>query len=160
MAGKPLIDCAEIDLSSVVLDARGLDRYLKQSGRFRMLDGILFEDAETKLVVGYKDVRADEWWAEDHIPGRPMFPGALQVELAAQIASYHYIAHSNGEMGEKFVGFGGVNNARFRRVVEPDCRIIVVARLTQESRRMFRYQTQALVDGALVSEAEILGVVI
>ena len=52
------------------------------------------------------------------------------------------------------MGFGGVDNARFRKVVEPDCRIILAALLKQQSRRMFRFQTQGFVRGVLVFENE------
>lgn len=161
MPGKPLIDCTEMDLSQEVVAREELEGWLKQRGRLWMLDGILHADTERRLVVGYKDIRSDDWWAEDHIPGRPMFPGALQIETAAQLASYNFLTSRVGdEVGERFVGFGGVENARFRGVVEPECRLIIVARLVRASARMFRYQTQGFVDGQIVFEAEILGVII
>ncbi|MCP3915587.1 MAG: beta-hydroxyacyl-ACP dehydratase [bacterium] len=158
----PLIDFESIDLSQEVLDQEGLKRFLKQRDRFLMLDGILHEDVEGKLTVGYKDIRADDWWAPDHIPGRPMFPGALQVETAAQISSYDYSAHRlDGSLDDgKFVGFGGVDNCRFRRLVQPDCRMIFAIYLAKHSRRMFRYQAQGFVENELVFEAEILGVLV
>ena len=161
MAGKPLIDCTEMDLSQEVVPRDELEGWLKQRGRFWMLDGILHIDNEQRLVVGHKNIHADDWWAEDHIPGRPMFPGALQIETAAQLASYNFMTFKGDEdLGERFVGFGGVDKARFRGVVEPECRLIIAARLIRSSARMFRYQTQGFVDGQLVFEAEILGVII
>ena len=38
-----------------------------------MLDGIVYADAEKHLIMGYKDVREDEFWVPGHIPGRPIF---------------------------------------------------------------------------------------
>ena len=124
-------DLSSLDLETVVVDARGLDPYLRQTGRFRMLDGVLYEDPAAGLAVGYKDIRGEDWWAQDHVPGRPMFPGALQIEAAAQLASYDYSVHRlEGPLPEdKFVGFGGVEKARFRRAVLPDCKLILTSQL-------------------------------
>jgi 3-hydroxyacyl-[acyl-carrier-protein] dehydratase len=161
MASAPFFDLSSIDLDRVVADSTVLDRYLRQTGRFRMLDGILHEDVGP-ILVGYKDIKGDDWWAVDHVPGRPMFPGALQIETAAQLAAYDYAAHRlDGAIADdKFVGFGGVEGARFRRLVQPDCKMIFVSNLVKKSRRMFRYQTQGFVDDALVFEADIIGVLV
>ncbi|MEZ5974344.1 MAG: 3-hydroxyacyl-ACP dehydratase FabZ family protein [Planctomycetota bacterium] len=160
MATAPILDLSTLDLDTVLVGPRELDAHLKQAGRFRMLEGILHEDVEGGVLVGFRDIRSEDWWAKDHIPGRPLFPGALQIEAAAQLAAYDYSAHRlDGELGNKFVGFGGVENARFRGSVEPECRLHLVSRLKKASRRMFRYEVQALVENQLVFEAEILGVI-
>ncbi len=161
MASTPLIDLDSIDLETVLVGPRDLDPFLKQSGRFRMLEGVLHEDVENGLLVGYRDITADDWWAKDHIPGRPLFPGALQIETAAQLSAYDYSAHRNTTPLPEgsFVGFAGVDNARFRGSVEPTCRLHIITKLLRSSKRMFRYQAQAIANGNLVFEAEILGVV-
>mgnify|MGYP006236260477 CR=1 FL=1 len=165
MASQPLIDFDTLDLSQTVVSRTELDQYLRQSGRFAMLDGVLHEDVEGRLMIGYKDVASDDWWAKDHIPGRPMFPGVLQIEAAAQLSAFDYSAHRVDQTGDgtqpgKFVGFGGVDKARFRGLVEPDCRLILCVHLLKCSRRMFRYQAQAFVDQSMVFEGEILGVLV
>lgn len=163
MPRTPLIDFEALDLSEVVVDRETLDRYLLQRNTFSLLDGLLHEDAEGRLLVGYKDIRSDDWWASDHIPGKPMFPGALQIEVAAQLSAYDFSAHRMDRAGghaDKFVGFGGTDRVRFRGLVEPDCRLIMVSRLVKHSSRMFRYDTQGYVDRELRFEAEILGVLI
>ncbi|MBL4771297.1 MAG: beta-hydroxyacyl-ACP dehydratase [Planctomycetes bacterium] len=161
MASTPLIDLDSLDLSKVLVGPQDLDAYLKQTGRFRMLEGILHQDVENGLMVGYRDITADDWWAKDHIPGRPLFPGALQIEAAAQLSAYDYSAHRcDGPLAEDaFVGFAGVDKARFRGSVEPACRLYLITKLLRSSKRMFRYQAQAIANGKMVFEAEILGVV-
>ncbi len=91
-----------------------------------------------------------------------MFPGALQIEVAAQLSAYDYAAHRlDGKVPEGvFVGFGGVENVRFRRLVEPDCRLIMGIRLLKSSRRMFRYEAQGFVDREMVFQGDILGVLV
>ena len=120
MPQKTLFDLASIDRHSVVVDRAELDRYLEQRGTFAMLDHLCYQDVEGGIAVGTKAIREDDWWAEDHVPGQPMFPGALMIEAAAQVASFDFSKHRvpQGE-DERFVGFGGVEKTRFRGVVTP-----------------------------------------
>jgi 3-hydroxyacyl-[acyl-carrier-protein] dehydratase len=131
----PLFDFDKVDLSREVVDRSQLDKYLRQ---------------------------ANDWWTEDHIPGRPMFPGVLMIEAAAQLSAYDFSAHRvPAEVpDDKFVGFGGVDSVRFRGLVTPDCRLIIAATLRKNSRRMFRYETQGFVDQTLVFQSEIIGVIV
>lgn len=161
MAATPLIDFESLDLSRTVVDREALDEHLKQRGSFSLLDGVLYESPEEGLIVGYKDLAATDFWAADHIPGRPMFPGVLQIEAAAQLCGYDYSAHRlNHDLAGKFVGFGGVEHARFRGLVEPGNRFLVAASLLKHSSRMFRYAAQAFVERKMVFEAEIIGVLV
>ena len=162
MASEPLIDLDAVDLTRVVAGRRELDVHLEQRNRFSMVDGVLHQDVDAGLVVGFKEIRSVDWWGPDHIPGRPMFPGVLQIEAAAQLCAYDYSAHRLDQEGTrgKFVGFGGVESARFRGLVTPDCRFLIVAALRKASSRMFRYSTQAFVERQLVFEADVIGVLV
>lgn len=161
MAAEHLLDFDAVDLSRVVVDRAGLDLHLMQRGTFSLLDGVLHEDPAGRLVVGYKDLRETDFWAADHIPGRPMFPGVLQIEAAAQLCGYDFSAHRlEGDLAGRFVGFGGVDRARFRGLVEPGHRFVIAVSLLKHSSRMFRYAAQAYVDRKLVFEADVLGVLV
>jgi len=159
---KRIFEFEDVDLSRVVVERQELDRYLRQRGRLAMLDGVLHEDVDGRLVIGYAAIRSDDWWARDHVPGRPMFPGALQIEVAAQLAAYDYAAHRvpGPVPDDTFVGFGGVDKVRFRSLIVPDCRLVMAVFLLKHSRRVFRYQAQGFVDRKLVFEGEILGVLV
>lgn len=137
-----------------------LDPILPQVGRFRMLDGVLALGEGEAPTVGYKEIRGDDWWASDHLPGRPIFPGVLQCELAAQLSTVDIVKRQLATEGDEqvFVGFGGVDGARFRASVVPDGRLIVAARLEKGSRRMWRYSTQGWIGERLAFEATITGV--
>ena len=113
--------------------------------------------ANGKIIVGYKDIRADDWWTADHIPGRPIFPGALMIETGAQLCSYDYLCRM-GDTGERFLGFGGLNNTRFRGVVEPGVRMYFVGKVNRMRSTMFTYFMQGIVDDKIVFEAEVIGV--
>ena len=79
-----------VHLDHVAVERSELDQYLEQRGTFSVIDHLCHCDVEGGLLVGVKTIREDDWWAADHIPGRPMFPGVLMIETAAQIASFDY----------------------------------------------------------------------
>jgi 3-hydroxyacyl-[acyl-carrier-protein] dehydratase len=156
MARELLADVARLDLSQVIADHGKIYSLLQHAGRFALLDAVVYRDPEQGLIVGYKDVRADDWWAPDHVPGRPIFPGALMVETGAQLSSYDFLLRQEGE--QRFIGFGGLNDTRFRGLVEPGVRMHFVSKLHRARSTMFTYFVQGLVDGNLVFETEVLGV--
>ena len=116
------------------------------------LNGIIWVQGED--MVGYKDVREDEFWVEGHIPGRPLLPGVIMLEAAAQMASFY--AHV--VLGwEGFLGFVGVENVKFRSAVPPGKRMILLCHKLSDRHRQIRAAAQGLVDGNLVFEAVIIG---
>ncbi|MFT7487390.1 MAG: 3-hydroxymyristoyl/3-hydroxydecanoyl-(acyl carrier protein) dehydratase, partial [Candidatus Paceibacteria bacterium] len=116
MATPLLFDLSTIDLEACIGGPEELRAMLAQRGTFEMLDGVIHRDVENEIIVGFKDISKDAWWAADHIPERPLFPGALMIEAGAQLSSYDYKVRTP-ENATKFLGFAGVNNARFRGVV-------------------------------------------
>jgi 3-hydroxyacyl-[acyl-carrier-protein] dehydratase len=119
-----------------------------------MLHGILWADTNAGSILGYKDILADEFWVAGHIPGRPLFPGVLMIETAAQLASF-YTKKYIGWTG--FVGFGAADNCRFRGQVVPGQRMLFLAKKVWERHRRICCQTQGVVDGQLVFEGDIVG---
>ena len=166
MAHEPLIDLSTVDLTHVAADRAELDTYLEQRGTFTMVDYLAHIDKENGVLVGVKAIKEDDWWAKDHVPKRAMFPGALMIETAAQIASYDYSKHRLSGDVTRFVGFGGVDDCRFRGIVAPPCTLIITVKLMRAGSRMFRYQSQGFVqqDGVISEsrafEATVLGVLI
>lgn len=159
MAAEPLIDFDALDLSQVIHPKEEILQYNQQRGTFEMLDGVVHVDHEKNLIVGFKEVRDGDWWAKDHIPGRPLFPGAMMIEAAAQLCTLDLYLR-RPDMKDTFVGFGGLNNTRFRQAVVPDCRMYLAARLDRLRSRMFTYYAQALVDRTLVFESDVMGVIV
>jgi 3-hydroxymyristoyl/3-hydroxydecanoyl-(acyl carrier protein) dehydratase len=159
VATQPLIDFEKLDLSRVVIGPEEIRRYCQQRNRFEMLHGILHFDLTGNLIVGFRDIRADDWWAADHVPGRPIFPGALQIEGAAQLCTFDFM-HRREDLAGRFVGFAGLNDTRFRGLVLPGTRLIWAGAVHRIRSSMFTYKTQGFVDRELVFETEIMGVVI
>src|SRR4029450_10814979 len=103
MPPKFLFDIAGIDLNQVLFDSSRIREYNAQRGDMEQLDGIVWVNPETDRIIGFKDIRADEFWVTGHIPGRPLFPGVLMIEAGAQLASF-YTKKYVGWKG--FIGFG------------------------------------------------------
>jgi 3-hydroxymyristoyl/3-hydroxydecanoyl-(acyl carrier protein) dehydratase len=159
MPAQPLIDFDAVDLSRDVVSMDEVRQACKQRNRFEMLDGVLHFDLEGNRIVGYKDIHADDWWASDHIPGRPIFPGVLQCEGAAQLCTYDFMQRNEAHK-DSFVGFAGMNKTRFRGIVVPPSRLIWAAEVRNIRSKMFTYYAQGFVDRKLVFETEIMGVVV
>jgi 3-hydroxyacyl-[acyl-carrier-protein] dehydratase len=159
MATQLLLDISTIDLDKIVADRDELLSKLSQRGTFEMLGGVCYRDPEAEFIVGYKDIRSDDWWAPDHIPGRPLFPGAMMIEASAQLCTYDYLLRGTADP-TKFIGFGGVDATRFRGPVEPDGRMYFVGRVKRIRRSLFTYYAQGFYRDKMVFESEIMGVVL
>jgi 3-hydroxyacyl-[acyl-carrier-protein] dehydratase len=166
MANESILDLDSIDRDNVAVDRATLDEFLQQRGTFHVPDHLAYVDQENGISVGVKTLHEDDWWAADHVPGRPMYPGILMIETSAQIASFDYSHYRIPKDEKRFVGFGGLESCRFRGVVEPPCRLFFVVKLERAGSRMFKYAAQGFVeqDGVLkpkrVFEATVLGVLL
>ena len=131
---------------------------LPQQYEIAQLDGIVHIDAEGLIFAAYRDVRDDEWWCRGHMPGHPIFPGILMVEAAAQLSAFaQKIVYPERT---EIMGFGGINNAKFRESVFPPARIILVARAIDTRLRRFACGVQSFVDGRMAFEGEIRGIML
>jgi 3-hydroxyacyl-[acyl-carrier-protein] dehydratase len=150
------LDPASLDLSQVVADLDAIRRVNPQRFEMEQLTAIVHVDASQHLVVGYKDVRADEFWVRGHMPSYPLLPGVLMCEAAAQLCSY-YIT-TNGLLEGDFIGFGGLENVRFRNLVRPGDRLVLVGKGIKLNRRQAVFNVQGLVATTMVFHADVLGV--
>jgi 3-hydroxyacyl-[acyl-carrier-protein] dehydratase len=153
---KPLIiDFCEYDLNHVVSDIDEIRRYNPQRFEMEQLTAIVFEDHPRAICVGYKDLKPDEFWARGHMPGMPLMPGVMMCEAAAQLSSY-YAVKNNLMVG--MMGFGGMEDIRFRGLVRPGNRLVIVTRLLKARRTIITCEFQSFVDQNLVCEGIIKGI--
>lgn len=154
MPAELLVDLAQLDPHQVALSREEVGAILPQTGDMRQLDWVTHVSAAVDLAIGVKQVRDDEFWVEGHIPGRPLFPGVLMIEAAAQLSSVLYRLKIGND---SFVGFTRCDGVAFRGQVVPGDRLDLVARELEFKPRRFVCQTQGLVGGRLVFEAKITG---
>ena len=158
--GQPIVDLNSLDLSRNVITEEDLRRCLPHRDFFQLLDGICHVDPERKLAIGYKDWRADAWWASGHIPGKPLMPGVLMIEGAAQVASF-LIKKVSGWDSDRFIGLAGLNDVRVRGQITPPARVYFVSGDVQFSgRRMAKMPGQVFCNGQMTMEMELLGVML
>ena len=156
MAKRELIlDFSEYDTNRVVADIEEIRRYNPQRFEIEQLTAICHEDREKNVCVGYKDLTANEFWVRGHMPGMPLMPGVIMCEAAAQLASY--FSHKYDLM-QGIIGFGGLQDVRFRGVVRPGDRFVIVSRLLKLRRSIMTCEFQCFVNQNLVCEGIVKGV--
>ena len=131
------------------------------SQRFEMeqLTAIIHVDREHHGIIGYRQLTYDEFWCRGHMPGYPLMPGVLQCEAAAQLASFY--TRKFGLLGGDFVGFGGLDDVRFRAPVYPGNRLDLAARAVRvKAGRLAEFEFQGFVDGTLAFNGRMTGVAI
>src|SRR5438034_9738740 len=126
-------DPARLDLNHVLADQEAIRKVNPQRFEMEQLTAIVYLDVVNHVVAGYKDVRADEFWVRGHMPDYPLMPGVLMCEAAAQLCTYYIV--TQGLMQGDFVGFGGLENVRFRSPVRPGDRLVLVGKALRGNRR-------------------------
>lgn len=156
MAKKDLIiDFSEYDLNTIVADVEKIRSYNPQRFEMEQLTAICFESRERNICVGYKDLGPDEFWVRGHMPGMPLMPGVIMCEAAAQLSSYYSHRY---KLMEGLIGFGGLEDVRFRGVVRPGDRFVIVCRLLKLRRSIMTCEFQCFVGQNLVCEGVLKGI--
>lgn len=158
MAAKELLfDLSQIDFDKPTADIHEIRKVNPQRFEMEQLTAIVYEDTERKICVGYKDVTPDEFWVRGHMPGMPLMPGVVMLECAAQMCSYFTQRHNM--LGAAMVGFGGLEEVRFRDPVVPGDRVVFICALTKvRAGRMIISRFQGVVRGNVVVEGIIKGI--
>ncbi|QEL20390.1 3-hydroxyacyl-ACP dehydratase FabZ family protein [Limnoglobus roseus] len=158
---NPLVDLAALDFTRPLVDRDGVLALNPHRGAMVLLDGIVSIDGERKVIVGYKDVTADEFWASGHFPNFPVMPGVLMCEAAAQLTSF-YMYQQKIVAADRLVGLGGIEETRFREPVRPGDRLILVGLGRRTAPRLTRFEVKGYVSRAgtfeSVFETTIMGV--
>ena len=157
MPAPPLYDVTTIDFSRPVFDIEAIRRVNPQRNQMEQLTAVVHVDTVNHGVVGYKDITEDEFWVPGHMPGFPLMLGVVMCDAAAQLAGFY--ARKFNLLGGDFVGFGGMDEIRFRLPVYPNCRLILMARLLDiRPNRRARFNFQGLVKDQLVFTGTMIGV--
>src|SRR3954464_5003256 len=139
-----LFDLSSIDLNQVLFGPDEIRQMNPHRGDMEMLQGVIWADTSQGTILGYKDIGADEFWVAGHIPGRPLFPGVLMIETAAQLASFYTKQFLKLE---GFIGFGAVDGVKFRGQVVPGDRFYLVLQYKWHRHRRIHCSAQGWVKG-------------
>jgi 3-hydroxyacyl-[acyl-carrier-protein] dehydratase len=138
------------------LDIEAIMRQLPHRYPFLLVDRVL-ECVAGKHVVALKNVTYNEPFFPGHFPHRPVMPGVLIIEALAQAA---------GVLAFKTVGivpdvntrfyFVAIDNARFRKPVEPGDQLVLKVTLMRALKGIWRFKGVAEVEGKEVASAEMM----
>lgn len=155
MAAQPFFDISRIDLSQDAATQEQILAINPHRGDMRHLDRVIWLNDDRTQGLGVKYVRDDEFWVPGHLPGRPLLPGVIMIEAAAQLCSYiQKLAHPV-ETG--FLAFIRCDDAAFRGQVVPGDVLYLLAKEISYRPRRFVSGTQAIVNDRIVFEAKITG---
>ena len=155
MSKDSYVDFSEFDENKVVVSREEIEKVNPHRFELFLLDGILYIDDER--AVGFKDVTEDEFWVRGHFPDKPLMPGVLICECAAQLSSYY--ALTRGLVDGGYVGLGALEGIRFRGPVVPGDRLIVMLKKGKVRRNViFSAEFQGFVGDTLVVDGTIKGV--
>ena len=157
MAPPFQIDLDSIDFGATCIDRDEIYTILPHAHEFRLLDGVCMVDSHKQHIVAYADIKEDDWWVRGHVPGMPLLPGVLMLEMAAQTSA---ILAKSIRPDDAFIGFGGVGDCKFRQSVTPGSRLVILGVGQDFRARRIVCRTQGVVDGRLVFEAVITGMIL
>ncbi len=158
MPPRALFPLERIDPAHVVADIEAIRRANPQRFEMEQLSRICYANVETGEVAGVLEVGEEPFWARGHIPGRPLMPGVLMLEAAAQLCSWFVRqVYDPAEFSERFFGFGGIDDVKFRGVIFPGQSMLLLGRKTEIRPRRAVFATQGWIEDRMTFEAQITG---
>ncbi|MDX1946731.1 MAG: 3-hydroxyacyl-ACP dehydratase FabZ family protein [Pirellulaceae bacterium] len=152
-----LVDLSQVDFDRPIATLDEIRKYNPQRFEMEQLSAVVYASEQDFSCVGYKDITQDEFWCRGHMPGMPLMPGVVMLEAIAQLCSF--VTQKYDLLGAEMVGFGGLEDVRFRDPVLPGDRFIVMCRLEKVRRgRMIVCQFQGVVKDRIVVEGTLKGI--
>jgi len=138
------------------MDIDAVRRQLPHRYPFLLVDRVL-ECVPGQTIRALKNVTVNEPYFPGHFPHRPVMPGVMILEALAQAAGILAFRTVDVVPDEntKFY-FVGIDEARFRRPVQPGDQVILEAKLERAIRGIWKFSTKASVDGVEVCSAVMM----
>ena len=114
----------------------------------------LYDIVDLTSASALVNVKKNSFFVQGHFPDNPVMPGVLIVESFGQAAAAltaHGLDKSTYE--NKLVFLMGVEKARFRNPVIPDCKLILKIKAIRSHGRVWKYQGEAFVNEIKMADA-------
>jgi 3-hydroxyacyl-[acyl-carrier-protein] dehydratase len=139
-----------------MMDIHEILKKLPHRYPFLLVDRVL-ELEKGKRIRALKNVTMNEPFFTGHFPHRPVMPGVLMLEAMAQAAALLSFDSLDIELDDNSVYyFAGIDGARFKRPVEPGDQLVLEVTLDRMKAGIFKFSGQALVDGVVAAEAQLM----
>jgi 3-hydroxyacyl-[acyl-carrier-protein] dehydratase len=110
-----------------------------------------------KEITAIKNVTINEPYFPGHFSYHPVMPGVLIVEALAQAAALLSFKTMDTKPTEDSVYyFAGIDNARFKKPVNPGDQIILHVKIDRVLKGIWKYSGTATVDNEVVAEASMM----
>lgn len=141
---------------SEIIDIHEVMKILPHRYPFLLVDRVVDYTLGESLKA-LKNVTMNEPFFQGHFPGRPVFPGVLILEAIAQASAILASKSLAEDPGENVIFlFAGVDNARFKRLVEPGDQLLLDVKQTHYKSKIWKYSAVASVDRAIAAKADIV----
>lgn len=138
------------------MDIQKILQLLPHRYPFLLIDRVLEFEKDTRLLA-IKNVTYNEPFFNGHFPIKPVMPGVLIVEAMAQATGLLAMESNPETVNESTIYlFVGIDNARFKRPVEPGDQLMIEAKLLRLKRGIGIFACEAKVDDQVVSTAQIM----
>jgi len=138
--------------TALPLDRAAIEAILPHREPFLLIDEVLELEPGSR-VVALKHVRKDEWYLQGHFPGRPVMPGVLIVEAMAQTGAVAVLSEEQNR--GRLALFAGIDDTRFKRIVEPGETLQLECTLEQVRGPIGKGKARATVDGQLAARGTL-----
>jgi 3-hydroxyacyl-[acyl-carrier-protein] dehydratase len=123
---------------------------------FLLIDRVIEFEPDRRLLA-YKNVTYNEPFFTGHFPARPVMPGVLIVEAMAQATGLLAMESRPDQIGSSSLYyFVGIDNARFKRPVEPGDQLYLEVQLKTVKRGIWMFGCAARVEGKVVATADVM----
>lgn len=157
MPPQHLYPMESVDYDRPQFDIEEIRKINPQRYEMEQLTAVLYVDEPGNGLVGYKDITPNEFWVRGHMPGFPLMPGVILCECAAQLAGFY--ARKYELLHGDFLGFGGMEEVRFRAPVFVGDRLLIMVKLTNlRPGRRAEFDFQGFVKDKMVLSGCMIGV--
>jgi|TARA_B110000971_G_C19727206_1_gene371407 3-hydroxyacyl-[acyl-carrier-protein] dehydratase len=136
------------------IDRKQIENLLPHRKPMLLIDKLI-NIVHLKSATAVMYVKKDDFYVQGHFPGQPVMPGVLIVEAFGQAAAaLTAYGIDPKEYKNKLVFLMGVNKARFRNPVIPDCELHLEIEAIRSHGRVWKYKGTAKVDEKRMADAE------
>ena len=144
----------EIKLKSNTIDKKEIERLLPHREPMLLVDKLI-NIIPAKSATAIVNVKKTSFFVQGHFPGQPVMPGVFIVEAFGQsAAALTAVSVDPKEYENKLVYLMGVEKARFRNPVIPDCELQLHIEAIRTHGRVWKYKGVAKVNGKKMADAQ------